>query len=387
MNDTKAEMLTDLPEKQLPGGEKAEKKQKNYGIELLRILSMYMIVILHVIGQGGISSAVPVGSHKYIVSWLMLVLSYCAVNCYAIISGYVSCRSRFRFSKILSLWLLAVFFNTAIWCAARVFFPYMTENISFVSNFMPISGNQYWYFTAYVGVLVFLPGLNALVNNLSKKQMRWMLLGALAIIALLPEIRENDIFYTHQGYSFLWLAIMYIVGAYFRLHFTKKKWLSKPLCLLYYFASALLLAALKFTKEYGMAKNGVENPVYMNHVSYTSIFVIICAVSLFLFFVQIDINRTAAQKIISFFSKSTFGVYIIHTNLIIWLFVLQNRFANFIGVPLPLFPLCILAAAAVIFLSCTLLEKIRELLFKYLFVDKLCSMLDAALDKLYNRFL
>lgn len=31
-------------------------KERNYGVDLLRIISMYLVIILHVLGQGGILS-------------------------------------------------------------------------------------------------------------------------------------------------------------------------------------------------------------------------------------------------------------------------------------------------------------------------------------------
>ena len=66
--------------------------KRNYGIDALRIVSMFMIVILHTLGHGGILSSVSIFSGKY-----------CAVNCYALISGYVGINSKYRYSKIISL--------------------------------------------------------------------------------------------------------------------------------------------------------------------------------------------------------------------------------------------------------------------------------------------
>ena len=63
--------------------------KRNYGIDLLRMILMLMVVILHVLGHGGVLDATTPLSAKYCVSWLIESFAYCAVNCYALISGYV----------------------------------------------------------------------------------------------------------------------------------------------------------------------------------------------------------------------------------------------------------------------------------------------------------
>lgn len=77
--------------------------KRNYGIDALKIVSMFMIVILHTLGHGGILSSVSIFSGKYYAAWLMEIAAYCAVNCYALISGYVGINSKYRYSKIISL--------------------------------------------------------------------------------------------------------------------------------------------------------------------------------------------------------------------------------------------------------------------------------------------
>ena len=71
---------------------KKRKREHHYGLDLLRIISMFMIVITHVLGKGGLRSSVAgVGESDsyFVVTWVIQVLVYGAVNCYALISGYV----------------------------------------------------------------------------------------------------------------------------------------------------------------------------------------------------------------------------------------------------------------------------------------------------------
>ncbi|MBR6668219.1 MAG: acyltransferase family protein [Clostridia bacterium] len=64
-------------------------KKRNEGIDLLRCLAMLMVVVLHVLNHGGILESSARGMPVYNAAWLLRAAGTCAVNCYALISGYV----------------------------------------------------------------------------------------------------------------------------------------------------------------------------------------------------------------------------------------------------------------------------------------------------------
>lgn len=76
---------------QLAKNEEIQKQvnSRNYGIDLLRIVAMFLVVILHILGQGGVLKAVESNEINFTVSWLLEIGAYCAVNCYALITGFV----------------------------------------------------------------------------------------------------------------------------------------------------------------------------------------------------------------------------------------------------------------------------------------------------------
>lgn len=65
------------------------KGERNYGIELFRIFSMLMIVILHINMNGGLMGCFPNVDAKYTTLWFGETFCFASVNCYALISGYV----------------------------------------------------------------------------------------------------------------------------------------------------------------------------------------------------------------------------------------------------------------------------------------------------------
>ena len=78
-------------------------KERNYGIDCLRVISMFMVVLLHVLGRGGVLQATKNLSINYGVSWFLEIAAYCAVNCYAIISGYVGYGRKIKYSNLIYL--------------------------------------------------------------------------------------------------------------------------------------------------------------------------------------------------------------------------------------------------------------------------------------------
>ena len=52
--------------------------RRNYGIDLLRLVAMFMVVILHVLGQGGVLSATTGDKHH--IAWFLETAAYCAVD-------------------------------------------------------------------------------------------------------------------------------------------------------------------------------------------------------------------------------------------------------------------------------------------------------------------
>ena len=63
-------------------------KERNSGVDLLRIIAMYMIVIVHIFNHSGVLENEYSLSIK-IVYILLYTIVFASANCYALISGYV----------------------------------------------------------------------------------------------------------------------------------------------------------------------------------------------------------------------------------------------------------------------------------------------------------
>ena len=66
--------------------------KRNYGIDLLRIVLMFMVCMLHTLGQGGILKNCGDKTVEKAVFYLLEVICYCAVDAFAVISGYTATK-------------------------------------------------------------------------------------------------------------------------------------------------------------------------------------------------------------------------------------------------------------------------------------------------------
>ena len=202
------------------------KSERNYGIDLLRSIAMFMVVTLHTLSFSGLLTKTESLSAKYEVSWLLEIASYCAVNCFVIISGYVGLNSKFRISRVIGLWLQVVFY--LVLADLVVQFYNMSAGAEFdmdlfISQFLPVSNKKYWFFTQYFALSFLMPFINKAVKNQSFKSCLTLSLSLFAIFSLLPTIVASplpyigtkpamDLFFLGKGYSVIWSAVLYVSG-------------------------------------------------------------------------------------------------------------------------------------------------------------------------------
>jgi len=197
-------------------------QNKHYGIELLRIIAMLMVVSLHVIHHFIASYSTEqfyaqISLNSEIVK-IIYSLTVVAVNCFALISGYVGINSHYRYGKIIYYWVEALFYSIVITVAVYLLVPGVLSTRNLVEMFLPASNGSQWYFTAYFLMFFMIPGLNVILKNMSRTQLKVMMTFIVLILSIFPTLLQNDSYVVMYGYSALWLAIMYIIGGYFAIY-------------------------------------------------------------------------------------------------------------------------------------------------------------------------
>ena len=326
---------------------------------------MLLVLILHVLGHGGILNNSSGVSGRMI--WLLETLAYCAVNCYALISGYVGIYSKYRISNLVFLWLRVAFYTITITALFKVFISDSVGKAKLIAAFFPVLSNQYWYFTAYFLLFFFIPFLNLALNKLSRKVLLFLLLSIGVIITVLFPMFSSeygDGFVLGDGYSTIWLMIVYLFGGYIRKYglFEKAK---TPLLIILYLGSGLCVRFSRMVNSY-ITRHilGVEKYEDM-WLSYVSVFILISAISLLLLFKRMKIKKVM-KRIVTFFSPLAFSVYLIHTNPLIWEYIFKDSFIWISRLPIYYMVPTVLGVSLAIFIICSAIDLVRHYLFSLL---------------------
>ena len=226
-------------------------KVRNYGIDLARIVFMYMVCIQHIIGQGGILDACIKGSIQYNVYYSIDIFATCAVDGFALISGYMASNKPNRYEKIIDMWFQA-FFYSAILTQVLTLTGYdsVLTLKEYIKCIMPVTFKSFWYFTAYFCLFFSMPILNGFIFSMDKRDSKMTIAIMFILFSVMGTL--GDPFTSNGGYSAIWLMVLYILGALARclgiLEKTKSLSLVLTLmfCNLLMCTSALLCGTSKF---------------------------------------------------------------------------------------------------------------------------------------------
>ncbi|MBE6804409.1 MAG: acyltransferase [Ruminococcaceae bacterium] len=357
--------------------------KRNYGIDFLRILSMLFVLLLHILKQGGILSALDKLSLGYNLAWFLEVCAYCAVNCYALISGFIGYGSKHKYSNIINLYIQTAFYALL---ATGVFYVISPDEIgekAFIKAILPFGFNLYWYFTAYFCMFFFIPFMNKVLETCDKKQLTGLVVFSIMFFSVFPLIFEKDIFFTNNGYSVIWISILYMIGGYIRKYEIYKK-ISNLKCVVLYFAGVFITFGQKVIVEYVKLKLSGETVNEGAFIKYTSPTMVLCAISLLCLFAKVNF-KDGMKKVTAIFSPFAFSVYLIHTAPFVWSKVMKNRFVMFADFNPFGMVVAVLVTAVSIFLLCSFIDFIRTQLFKLLKIKELSIKIESFVTKLFDK--
>lgn len=348
-------------------------KKINSGINLFKLFSMFMIALLHVLGMGGIIGAAA-GTSSYYPVYLMQNAAFCAVNCYALVSGYLMLGKEIKPSRITELWFEVFFYSVSISAIMMIVYRDLFSARNIVYAVTPIISNQYWYMTSYFMMYLFVPMMNKFADAANKK----VFTATIVVILVLTTgslMIKQDGFILNDGYSPIWLMIMYLVGAYmkkFNVGAKMKKWLA---LLLYVISSLCSFILCVFSNK--LLKIMLGNDI--SYLSYTSPFVVLSAIFLFIFFSKLKFGKKT-EKFINYITPAALGVYLIHTHPLVF-----NKLMKDIAMPLVNHGTAAMifgsiAMALAIFIICIVIDLLRIQLFRLIRINALCKKLDGVFN-------
>ena len=365
----------------------SEKTIRNFGIDLYRILSMVNIINLH-INLYSSNLKIEPSSDKFKSIYLLEIFSLWSVDGFGLISGVVGYR-RYKFSNLIYFWFQYSFYSFLF-----TLYLYITNRLLlkdvFVSIF-PIGLSRRWYFNAYFCMYLFLPFINQGINFVDKIIFRnliyfyFVFFSMYHIIVVIFLDNKTNFHFLNDGYSPLWLTILYIIGAYFgkfiinhNSNYCNRIW-NSIFWLLIYFNSSLISYKIFYTLL--KANSNIPNKILMNYLSPTTI---IQAISLLIVFSRIRITNKYLQKIIMFFYPLTLNIALIHSRLF-RLEITKETFLKWVKK----FDKDFLASklyllSFVVYIVCGIMDNFRAIIFKILKLRELSQFLEIKIPNIIN---
>lgn len=306
----------------------------------------------------------------------------CAVNSYALISGYVGWDKEVRYGRIIELWCQVSFYTIGLTMLLRIIRPDMLYLDAYINAFFPITSGQYWYITAYFGLMIFLPFLNHGIQKMNSTQLllsAGLMLGAFVLLpSCLPDFSIGEGYGLSGGFSTLWLATLYIFGAilnkYHILHRIKKKR-----------GYALFISASIFSFGFMIVFSHFQGKVpfsWFNAKRFmvtTEITMLLEGVALLTVFEKVKLGR-AFREIVLFLAPSTLGVYLFHEFPLLKYNILQKLFDGFANKPMFEMIALILGSSCAIYAVGICIDLVRRILFYKLNIRRSCNELAKKID-------
>lgn len=363
------------------------KKQRNTNLDLLRIVSMLLIVFLHSIDHSGVLENAPNcgGSMFFYVRFTYALCQVC-VNIYIMLSGYFMVTSQFRLQKLVALWLEAAFYAFTLKLSFMISGQDAFSIVSLVSCFVPILTGRYWFLTIYVGMYLVSPFLNTLIRAMDKRQHALLNIALFAImsvwVSLHPSIAGMN---SGGGWGLAWFVTLYITASWLRLYYTPNR---KPLgWLVGFLVIPAGMAALQCPPLVDIFPRIVS--VIVEHwYRYDSAPVYVMTVCLFMGFLNIRISNPRVSRAIIRVAPLTLGVYLIHAhaNVSPWSWAVLDLPAKMNSAA---FPLVQLASVICIFAVCAAIDAVRKATIGRMensrIVISACNRLQENLNALFNK--
>lgn len=347
---------------------------RNYGIDLLRIVSMMMIPVLHVLGHGGILRNAVELSASYETAWLLEVAAYCAANSYGIISGYVGYGGNHKYSKLIYLYFQAAFYSVLTTIAFLFYKPEEVGVGAIIKSFFPFAFDTYWYFSAYFCLFFFMPFLDNILDRFKKEEMQKLLILLFVVFSILPTLFYSDFGETNKGYSFLWLAVLYLLGAYIKKYGVTpsysnwKNLLGYTLCVILTWLSRLCIEQI--------TNSTIQKLKWGDYlIKYTSPTIVLCSVFLLFFFMNLNCGKILT-KFIRIFAPVSFGVYLFHEEPLIRDTFIKNAFTGYLSLHPLVMALAVIATSLCIWLLGSSIDGIRLFVFNLFKIKKLCNFIE-----------
>lgn len=320
------------------------KQPRNCAFDIARIVAMFLIVSSHFLGHGGFANNMT--GANFVFGRILTSLFNPSVNLFVLIGAYFTCTSKkLKWQRLAKLYAQVWIYSMALFVVFLCI--YGKESFSWnwlLSSLFPVICGKYWFFSAYIFMMLASPLLNVVIARIDKKThfaacAVFIVLGILAgDVHVLPQLAMGD------GYNVIWFIMLYFIAAFVRKYDVKvpKKWMFVPI-LAY---SATLVAG------------------YFCNTAQCSIVRSASAIILLVALKDVKTTSVRFSKFITGVSATMFGIYLIHDSNEMRGYMYQNIFHASKFYDSDVSFLIMLGFVAATFFVCMAIEQLRLLIDK-----------------------
>lgn len=295
----------------------ATKKERNSGIELLKIFCMLGVIILHYNNStiGKAFAYAPLYSIRSYALYFLQSMSISAVNVFVLISGYFMCHvTKVDVKKPIRLLIQVIVFRELI---------YIIRTLSGGNDLQwkviwQLLFPKSWFAVLYAALYILAPYINKALSSLSDKRLITFMWVAFSVCSLWPYtvdlleafsgynfdgLSSVGMYGSQFGYTLIHFIFMYCVGTWLR-RFEDIGRLWKDL------AGLLVCWVTLFVFSYYLVTHKMD---IRYAFSYGSPLVIASAVLLFRIFKRIPLK---SNRLINSVATTTFSVYLLNSAII-----------------------------------------------------------------------
>ena len=341
---------------------------RNSSVELLRIIAMIFVVSSHFSVHSGFDiNQIADESITNAVFLQISTLGYVGIDIFMCIYGYYNILQNsyvITIKRVIRIWLVTIFYSATIYL---IFIMLNYEVFSLkncIKAFFPISFDEYGFPTLYIIVSLITPFINSGLINLTKSNRRSLALTVLVMWSIIPTLSLGYI--KNYEYQLVDYILLYCVGALMRLkfdtldmqHVVLKKLGGVLFSLSVFSMITVALVYVIFHRTYSVVIPSIS--VFLFRCSPISI---MATIGLVLIFTSIELK----SKWVNLVASLTFGVYLIHDNNYVRLFLWRNLIKSKQYAYKNLLPVYELSIVVIVFIVCCLIELLRKKLFDKFF--------------------
>lgn len=332
---------------------------RNSTLELLRIISMALIV-LHHYGRHGVAVYPETGlSSASFFLQMLLPCGKAGVDCFILLSGYFLSTMEMSWKRLVSFYAEVWFYSVGLFILMTALSLDHFTWKGLLESGLPLTFDTYWFVSAYIVLFLASPYLNRLIIVLSCREHAYLIGLLLAVWCVWPTLLTQAPEMSALG----WFSTLYLIAAFVRkypqlLPTDRRFWAMVMVsCVL---AFALIVLGLDLLLK-AVGKRG-DAAFLLHDMNRVPTFVM--AVSLFLLFLNLP---KTSSRFVNVLATSMLGVYLIHDHPYVRRYLWTRLFDDSRHLHFPEIALYAVGSAAVVFVVCVIIDQIRSLIAGFLF--------------------